>query len=442
LALDKPATSNTSVANIETVKNIEVSLPYGKGWLKAEIPERNLISIAKPLAMKSIPNLRRALMRALKDPIASEGLMVLADDCKEPCIIVSDSTRPTPSRVIAEVAFDILSKVGVPNNKVKIVVATGLHRKSTPEELRERLGKDILGRVEVIDHDAQDESSLVEIGSTSKGTPVWINKAVYESDLIIGDGYIEPHFFAGYTGGGKTVLPGVSGFETIKVNHGAQMIDHPKARAGVLIGNPIYEEIVEGANLTGLSFSINVTLNPLKRVSGIFAGGFEEAHKTGSRFLDSRVRVEVPEADIVITTNNGYPLDRDLYQAVKGMTVGEAIVKNGGVTVIASECIDGVGHPLFKELVERCNGPEEILNTIRAAGFFMVDQWEAQILARVLNRCKVICVTSVEPDTIRRMHMTPARDFKEALEIAINRMGRDPEIVAVPSGPSVIPHVI
>lgn len=422
------------------MKTKAISLPYGRGHLRAEIPERYLASVAVPRRMKPVANPDVKLDKALVAPIASPSLEELARGKKRPIIIISDSTRPTPSGMIVEAALRSLSRAGIPEKSVRLVVATGLHRPSTEEELMERLGKDLLNRLEVWNHDARDDSSLVSLGHTSRGTPLWLNKAVHESDLVIGDGYIEPHFFAGYTGGGKNIMPGVSGFETIKANHGAAMIDHPKARAGVLKGNPIYEDIVEAAGRGGLDFSINVTLDPQKRISGVFAGGFEEAHRAGSKFLDGHVKVETPEADIVITTNGGYPLDRDLYQAVKGMTVAEGIIREGGVAIVASECVDGVGHPRFRELVERSSTPQEILDVIRTPGFFEVDQWEAQILARVLMRCDVICVTGVESAVIRGMHMIPAGSIQKALGIALKYVGRDPEIVVVPGGPSTIPH--
>jgi len=423
----------------ENVKTKSIPLPYGRGTIRVDIPEKNLVSIVTPAAMDPIPEPKKTLAEAIMNPMDSQSLTDLAQGRSSPCIIVSDSTRPTPSGIIAEESLRALNRAGIRDEKVKIVIATGLHRPCTPEEIVERLGEDLPRRVQVINHDARDNDSVIRIGYTTKGTPIWLNTVVHESDLIIGDGYIEPHFFAGYTGGGKTILPGVSGFETIKANHGAALIDHPSARAGILDGNPIYEEIVEGAKQAGMDFSINVTLNSEKLVSGIFAGEFEAAHMAGSAFLDDHVKVETPEADIVVTTNGGYPLDRDLYQAVKGMTVGEAAVKEGGVVIVASECIDGVGHPLFQNLVEGCPGPEEVLETIRAPGFFVVDQWEAQILARVLTRCDVICVTGVEPETIEGMHMTPTTDIEEAMEIAIRSVGRDPEIVAIPGGPSTIP---
>jgi len=424
------------------VKTTVVDLPYGEGWIKASIPDRFLASIVEPREMQEIINPMEEISNSLTDPMDSSSLGDLAEGSRSPCIIVSDSTRPTPSGLIAKAALETLNKAGIEDDEVKVVVATGLHRPPTGEELVERLGEELLGRLQVLSHDSYDAKNLTYKGETSLGTPLWVNDVVNDSDLVIGDGYIEPHFFAGYTGGGKNILPGVSGFETIKANHGAAMIDHPKARAGVLEGNPIYEDIVEGANIGGLDFSVNVTLDSRKRVSGVFAGDFKEAHREGCRFLEGFVRVEAVEADIVVTTNGGYPLDRDLYQAVKGMTVGEAVVREGGVIIVASECRDGVGHPDFRELVERGETPEEILEMIRTPGFFQVDQWEAQVLARVLTRFDVICVTGgVEPSTLESMHLTHARTVDNAMNLAMGHVGRDPEITVIPGGPSTIPRV-
>lgn len=393
-----------------------------------------------PRDMRGVRDPCAALRASMLDPMGSKSLLDLAEGSRNPCIIVSDSTRPTPSRLITEAALDVLNKAGVPDERVRVAVATGLHRPCTDAELLEMMGAALLKRVKIVNHSARDRGSVDHLGDTTLGTPVWVNREVLDSDLVIGDGYIEPHFFAGYTGGGKNILPGVSGLETIKANHGAEMIDHPKARAGVLDGNPIYMDIVEGARMTGYHLSVNVTLNSMKKVSGVFTGDFEEAHLEGCSFLEGYVGVKTEPADIVVTTNGGYPLDRNLYQAVKGMTVGEACVKEGGVIVVASECRDGVGHPEFRRLVEESRSPREILETVRSPGFFMIDQWQAQTLARVLQRAQVICVTGgVEADEVRKMHLTPARSLDDAMKKALDAVGRDPEISIIPGGPSTIP---
>ncbi|MBN2335914.1 nickel-dependent lactate racemase [Candidatus Bathyarchaeota archaeon] len=418
----------------------ETRLPYGETSLPLKIPDRYSYSVLEPREMKGIPDPRDALRDSVTNPIGARSLPEIAEGSRNPCIIVSDSTRPTPSRLIAETALEALNTAGVPDEKVKVIIATGLHRPCTDEELVEMMGVDLLRRVKVVNHVARDGGSVVYLGDTSRGTPLWVNRQVMDSDLIIGDGYIEPHFFAGYTGGGKNILPGVSGLETIKSNHGAEMIDHQGARAGVLDGNPIYRDIVEGARMAGYDFSVNVTLNSVKQVSGVFTGDFEEAHLEGCRYLERHVGVKARPADIVFTTNGGYPLDRDLYQAVKAMTVGETAVKEGGVIVVASECRDGVGHPDFKRLVEENGSPEEILEAIREPGFFVIDQWQAQTLARVLLKADVIFVTGgVDAETVRSMHLTPAATLEDGFGEALRVVGRDPEINIIPGGPSTIP---
>ncbi len=418
----------------------EAHLPYGETSLRLNIPGRYRCTVLEPREMKGLRDPYAAVRASMLDPVGSESLLGLAEGSSSPCMVVSDSTRPTPSGLIAEAALDVLNQAGVRDERVRVVVATGLHRPCTDAELVEMMGAALLKRVKVVNHSARDGGSVEYVGDTSRGTPLWVNRMVLDSDLVIGDGYIEPHFFAGYTGGGKNIVPGVSGLETIKANHGAEMIDHPKARAGVLEGNPIYMDIVEGARMAGYHLSVNVTLNSMKRVSGVFAGDFEEAHLEGCGFLRNHVGVKTGPADVVVTTNGGYPLDRDLYQAVKGMTVGEACVKDGGVIVVASECRDGVGHLEFRRLVEESRSPGEILETVRSPGFFMIDQWEAQTLARVLQRAQVICVTGgVEADDVRKMHLTPARSLDDAVKKALEAVGRDPEINIIPGGPSTIP---
>lgn len=417
-----------------------VRLPYGETWIELNLPENLYTQILTPRPAEAIPGPLQALAESTRNPIATQSLEELATDSHSPCIVISDSTRPTPSGEITRVALDTLNNAGIPDDRVKVVIATGLHRPCTPDELTGMLGRDLLSRVTLHSHDARDQNSHVYLGDTQRGTPVHVDRVVVDSDLIIGDGYIEPHFFAGYTGGAKNIVPGVSGLETIKANHSAAMIDHPNARAGVLDGNPIYHDVVEGAKMAGYDFSFNVTLNHSKQVSGVFTGGFEEAHRAGCRFLDEKVKVKCEPADIVITTNGGYPLDRDLYQAVKGMTVGEAAVKEGGVIIVASECRDGVGHPDFMKLVVESETPQEVLDTIRSPGFFLIDQWEAQTLARVQLKATVITVTGVDAETTRKMHLTHARDVDEALRLALEQSGRDPTVTVIPGGPSTIPE--
>jgi len=420
------------------VETRTVNLPYGEKYLKAEIPEKYLKALLVPKNTKPLQNPLVKLQEALESPINTESLESLAGDSRKPCIIVSDSTRPTPSGPITEAALNTLNHAGIEDDDVKVLVATGLHRPCTENELEEMLGPDILSRVMVINHFAK-ESDLTYIGETSFETPVWVNSIISDSDLLIGDGYIEPHFFAGYTGGGKNILPGVAGVESIMHNHGANMIGHPKSKSGILDGNPIYMDIQEASRMVSFDFSINVSMTPQKEVTGIFAGDFQDAHRRGAEFIDKQVKLETTLSDIVITTNSGYPLDRNLYQAVKAMATAEPITVEDGVIIVASECRDGVGHPEFMKLVVEHESPQEILETIYSPGFSMVDQWEAQILAYILTKCRVILVSDgVDHLTASSMHMERASSISNALEKAMKMIGRDPDVTVIPFGPSTI----
>jgi nickel-dependent lactate racemase len=419
-----------------------VNLPYGETTLRLELPEKYTVNVLEPKPAQGVADSYEAIHDAVRNPVAGEPLRDKAKGAKNPLIIISDSTRPTPSDLIVAASLAELKDAGIPEENIKVLIATGLHRPCTIEELQEMLGNHILSEVPVYNHFAEDEKSLEYICDTDLGTPLHVNKLVTESDLLIGDGYIEPHLFAGYTGGGKNILPGVSGAETILCNHGAEMIDHPNARPGKLENNPIYMDIVDGAQLVDYGFSVNVTLNNQKQVSGVFSGDFKEAHIKGTEFLDTNVKIQCNAADISVVTNGGYPLDRDLYQAVKAMVVGEAATREGGTIIVACECRDGIGHPHFRKVVDESSGPDEILEKIRKPGSFTIDQWQAQVMARILQRNRVICVTEgVDADSMKAMHLDYAKNIDEALNAALKQSGADPEINVIPGGPSTIPEV-
>jgi len=422
--------------------SVVVDLPYGEGKVSARIPRESLISVVSPRRLQAVKDPPREIGRALDHPVQSAGLEGLVEKGDRVCVIVNDATRPTPTWLILPVLLKRLNHVGISDEAVQVLVATGLHSAPTAQELDRMLGADVLRRVPVINHDAYKEEDLRFYGHTSRKTPVWVNKRVSECDFLLSVGYIEPHFFAGYTGGAKNIIPGISGLETVKVNHGAAMIGHLTTRAGMLKGNPVYEDIVEGSSKVGLDFILDVVLNHEKKLVKAVAGDMREAHLEGVRFMDRHVRVEAAAADVVVTTNFGYPLDRNLYQAVKGMAAAETLVKPGGFIIIASECRDGVGHPNFQTLLTESKTPEALSQRIMEPGFFMVDQWEAQVMARILTKARVIVVTGgIKPETLIRMHVTPAQSVEEALEIVGGELGRKPEVCVIPEGPSTIPQL-
>jgi len=326
--------------------------------------------------------------------------------------------------------------------EISLLIATGLHRPVTEKEKKELVGEDVVENYEILDHDARNEEQLAKLNKkTSFGTPVVVNKLVLENDLVIGIGFIEPHFFAGYSGERKILLPGVASADAIFNNHSFKMINHPKSRYGILKGNPIHEDMVEFMENTKLDFILNVILNKEKNISGIFAGDPIEAHLKGVKELEKYVKIPYTRpADIVITTNGGYPLDRDIYQVVKGMDTAALVAKKGGVIIITAECRDGLGgHREFLEIVKGTKNPEEIIARIKKLEP-IYDQWQAQILARILKKAKIIVVThSLSRKTLEDLQLIHARTLEEALEIAYGYVGRDAEITAIPEGPYIIP---
>lgn len=416
-----------------------ITLPYGKQRITLEIEDAEVFEAKE---MSVIDSLEQKLVENLEKPISGPSLRKLLERVRKILLLIPDNTRAFPSREMVPALINYIERVN-PEAEIRILVATGLHLKVKRGELTEMLGKEVVESYEVINHDASDDSQLLKLDKeTSCGTPIHVNKYVFEDDLVIGIGLIEPHFFAGYSGGRKILLPGVAGEDSIFNNHGFKMIGHPKARAGILMGNPIHEDMMEFMRNTKLDFIINVTINKEKKVTGIFAGDPVEAHLRGIEFLDRHVKVPVKgEADIVITTNGGYPLDRDVYQAVKGMDTAASIVKESGVIIIASECKDGLGgHEEFLKLVKGAEDVDEILERIKE-NEPIYDQWQAQILARILKKSKVILVSDFISEKVARdLLLQRAKNIEEALELAYTILGkRDVKTIIIPEGPYVIP---
>ena len=422
-----------------------IKIPYGKSAVNLDLPDKNVLAVLRSIEFGESVNESEIVKRALNRPLESDPLQHIALKKEKICIVVSDYTRATPNKTLIPPIIEVLKKSGRKTGDISILVANGLHKPASQGTLKEFLGEEIVEEFEIINHDAENKESLVYLGETSFGTKVLVNRLVTQSDLIVLTGLIEPHFFAGYSGGRKAILPGVAGKETIFANHSYEMIMHPLSRYGVLEGNPIHEDMVEAAKmLTTQKYLVNVVIDRRHRIIGVFAGDVFKAHVEGVNFLNKYIRVNVPsKANIVITSNGGYPLDRDLYQAVKGMATGELIVKKGGAIVVFAECIDGVGrgHEIFYRLMAEAKTPEEVLERIKREEPIK-DQWEAQILARILKNSEVILVTkNIKHSVIEEMHMTPASSPEEAMEEAYRIAGKESKIIVVPEGPYIIPAV-
>ena len=371
--------------------------PYGKSDLLLDVLEDRMLSVLEPKGVLPASDGAEAVTKALSRPICSESLTNIASKRRRICVLVSDYTRATPNRVLIPPVLEQLQGVDRGLDGVRVLVANGLHKPATKPELEEFLGEDVMEQCEVLNHDAEDETQIKHVGRTSFGTEVSVNKVVAESDLTIMTGLIEPHFFAGYSGGRKSILPGVAGKQSIYQNHSYKMIGHHLSRCGVLDGNPVHEDMLEAAEIAvkGRSYLVNVMIDKAGRLVKTFAGDMVEAHRLGVEFLNQFVKVEAPRrTGIVLTSNGGFPLDRDLYQAVKGMATGRDLVKKDGAIVVFSECLDGVGrgHEFFQRLLAEARSPEEALDKIRREEPIK-DQWEAQIMAQILVWARVILVS-------------------------------------------------
>ena len=413
-----------------------IELPYGEGRLGAEIPGGNVVRVFRPHPPGDLARADR-IEGAIREMVLRNRGLIKASEGRI-CVLVSDNTRAAFNRVVIPRLLDSIGEL-VDTSDLRIIVASGLHRPMSDRELEEDLGRDVVEGFRVLNHVAEDEDRHLAIGRTSRGTEVLLDREYLEARLRIATGLVEPHFFAGFSGGYKSVLPGISAARTIYQNHGFDMVGHPNARAGILAGNPIHEDICEAGRMSGLRLIVNVTAWG-GRISGVYAGDVEEAYARAVEEVGSRSRVAVDGLyDVVITSNGGYPLDRNLYQAVKGISVGESVVKEGGTIIIASECRDGIAHEGFREIMERGDGPDDVLAYIKR-NQPLRDQWQAQILARVLSRARVVVVSDgVGRREVERMKMEKAGDLGEALEEAGVREGGGKSIAVIPDGPYAIP---
>lgn len=419
-----------------------ISLPYGTGEISAQVEESQLLGIVQSQleeyeAEKSPEELLR---QAMENPIGTSRLEELAKGKKKVVVLCSDHTRPVPSKLILPPMLEAIRR-GNPQAEITLLIATGCHRGTTRQELVNKLGAEMAEKEHILIHDCAAGEDMVDLGILPSGGRLRINKAAVEADLLVAEGFIEPHFFAGFSGGRKSVLPGIAAWETVYANHCSQFIDDPHARAGILEGNPIHRDMVWAARKAGLAYIVNVVLGGKGQVIGAFAGDFDEAHRAGTEFLASLCQKEAPEADIVVTSNNGYPLDQNIYQAVKGMSTAEVACRKGGVIVIAARCEDGNGGEVFWRTFQEEKDPKVIMDTILATpqDKTQADQWQSQVFARVLMKCRVVLVSQAPDEMVRDLHMTPAHSLEEGLRLAQEMLGEpQAKILVVPQGISTI----
>ena len=418
-----------------------ITLPYGRTGLSARLPRDRVRAVLRSRLEEYVPSMTETALveAALRNPIGSPTLEELSAGKDNIVLIASDHTRPVPSKVLVPPMLRAIRR-GNPNAKITILIATGCHRGTTKQELIEKFGPEIVERERIEIHDCAAENQMVSIGTLPSGGDLRINRIAAEADLLISEGFIEPHFFAGFSGGRKSVLPGIAARETVYWNHNAQFIASPFARTGILEGNPIHWDMVYAARAAKLAFICNVVINARHEVVGAFAGDCEQAHMAGADFLAGLCRSEGSLADIVITTNNGYPLDQNIYQAVKGMTAAEATCRQGGVIIMCAACNDGHGGASFMETISAPKSAAEILAQIQSTPKqdTVPDQWESQILARILSKFQVVLISEADPELVRSMKMHPASGLEEALATADALLGKKGSITLIPEGISTI----
>ena len=418
---------------------MKVRFPYGKTHLEYDFEKANILSssIEEYNPGKSESALVEEAMAA---PAGGVTLQELAKGKNRIVIIASDHTRPVPSKVIIPPMLAAI-RAGNPSADITILISTGCHRKPTREELIAKFGEEIAEKEKIVIHDCDDTENLVNIGTLPSGGACIVNRIAVEADLLLAEGFIEPHFFAGFSGGRKSVLPGIAARQTVLANHCSEFIAHPCARTGILEGNPIHKDMLWAAKQAKLRYIVNVVLNGEKQVICAVAGEPEAAHKKGTDFLYSLCGVETEPADIVISTNGGYPLDQNVYQAVKGMTAAEAAVKEGGVIIMLADSSDGLGGDHFYHQLADEKDVDKTMELFlsRSRNETVPDQWQSQIFIRVLQKATVIYVSQMDDETVEAMHMLPAKSLEEAMEMAQKIVNKEvPTITAIPDGVAVM----
>jgi lactate racemase len=421
---------------------MKVLLPYDKKQIPVEIADQNFVSSLVSRVESYRPKLsQQALVEASLDhPIGSPRLEDLLRGKKNIVIISSDHTRPVPSKILTPILLRRI-RAAQPDASIKILVATGFHRPSTHEELIDKYGQEIVDREQIVMHISTDDAAMVNIGTLPSGGPCIVNRLAAEADLLLAQGFIEPHLFAGFSGGRKSVLPGIASYKTIMANHCSEFINSPNTRPGILQDNPIHKDMLYAAKAAGLRFIVNVVLNSERNIIASFSGDLEKAHAQGCEFLTSLASVSKVECDVTVVTNGGYPLDQNIYQAVKGLTSAEATNKVGGAIIMVAGLSDGTGGKGFYNNLAQLKSPREFLDRVSHVGrnHTVPDQWESQVLARILDRHHVIMVSDlIKPEIVTTMHMEYANTFDEALRRAYELQGRNARIAVIPDGLAVI----
>jgi len=421
---------------------MQVRLAYGEGEIPVAIPDGHAVHVLEKRSVPALADPRAALRAGLERPTATPPLHELARGRRDAVIVVSDVTRPVPNALLLPPILDALRAGGLPAEAVTIQVATGLHRPNTPGELDGMLGSEIARSLRIVQHDARDAAAHRDLGRTSSGIPILIDRFYLERDLRILTGLIEPHLMAGYSGGRKALCPGLAAVDTVRVAHGPALLEG-HIGPGIVVGNPLHADLLEVLRSVGADFLVNVALDRHRNVAGVFCGHPERAHEEGMEFVaeESRVRLSEP-ADLVITSGGGAPLDATFYQAIKGIAAASAIVEQGGAILLCAALSEGVGSASFEKLLRACASVEDFERRLDDPAFFAVDQWMVQHLCQARRRARVLVYSDALPAAaLAELLVEPATSPAAGVCAALERLGPRPRIAVLPQGPYVLATV-
>lgn len=421
---------------------MKIKLAYGKKGLDIHLRDDLDVTFVESPHIRALENQAESVRDALHQPTETDPLKDSVKSSDKVAIVFNDITRPTPYEIILPVLLNELEHV--PDDHIILLNANGTHRSNTKAELRTILGDDIVNRFHIIQNDAHNPDSHVYVGTTQNENEIWLHREYVESDKRILTGFIEPHFFAGFSGGGKACMPGLALVETILRNHSAANLDDPQATWGNTYGNPVWEEILEAASMVQPTFLLNVTLNREKEITGVFAGDLEASHRRGCTFVRQNAMIAVKGPyDIVITCNSGYPLDLNLYQSIKGISSAAQIVRERGSIIMAADCWDGIPeHGEYAGLLRDAKDPDCLLQMIRSPGFSVQDMWQAQIQTLILQKAEVYFYSKNLSDLqIRQALLRPCHCIEDTIDDLIQKYGQGASICVLPEGPQSIPYI-
>ncbi len=422
---------------------MRVKLEYGRKGLYADLPDERVVRTLHYKDAPPLPDPQGSLMAVLNKPNGALPLAELAQGRKSVCIAICDITRPVPNEMILSPVLEILEAAGIPREKITILVATGLHRPNEGDELIEMVGRRIFENYRIENHHGQVLDEHTYLGESPRGVPIWIDSHYVNADLKITTGLIEPHLMAGFSGGRKLICPGIAALETVKVWHGPDFLENPKADCGILEGNPVHEENTWIGQKAGCDLIVNVVIDAERRPLKFVAGDMIAAFHEGVDFVRDVVRDTVAEpVDIVVTSCAGYPLDTTFYQAVKGLTGALPIVKQGGTIVMCASLTEGIGSPQFQQLFRENASLEGFVERILGKDYFVMDQWQLEELAKVRRKAKVKIVSDgLSADLLSGLFVEAASTIESAVAASLAEYGPAAKIAVIPKGPYVLAQV-